>query len=50
MTRRHIAIAIVEVMPWGRVMYSNTNKHLSSNLRLQNYQTDINYQDHYNIQ
>ena len=33
-TRTSIAIAIVEVMPRGRViMYSNTNKHFSSNLR-----------------
>ena len=28
-----IAIAIVEVMPLGRVMYSKTNKHSSSTLR-----------------
>ena len=33
-TRRvPIALAIVEVMPRGRVMYSNTNKHPSSTLR-----------------
>jgi len=32
-TRRPIAIAIVEVMPRGRAVYSNTNKHFSSNLR-----------------
>ena len=31
--RGPIAIAIVEVMTRGRVMYSNTNKHSSSTLR-----------------
>ena len=41
-TRRPIAFAIVAVMPRGRVMYSNTNKHFSYNLRYQKYQTDIN--------
>jgi len=29
----HIAIAIVEVMPRSRLMYSYTNKHSSATLR-----------------
>jgi len=50
--RRPIAIAIVEVMPRARVMYSNTNKHSYSTLRQNKYQTDINtfiMHDSYNI-